>query len=159
MRPKLPFFIFLGSNFTKLMLVELQNFIQNENTLNSGPKMYCLGTFKPKFEKNIAILEISTSEFVKMQSFTFNKKIKQIKKKEKKKKKNQIWDQNCLIWCCYWIEIWKKYHYIWNHQFWSCQSFMLLDQNCLIWVFLNWNLKNLLSYLKSTNSSLSKIHF
>ena len=76
--------------------------------------MSYLGTFEPKFEKTIVIFEISTFEFVKMQSFTLNrKKPKRNKHKNKtkkttkkqKKKKNKIWDQNCLIGCWFWIGI------------------------------------------------------
>ena len=29
------------------------------------------------------------------------------------------------------------------------------DQNCLLWVFYEWNLKKILSYLKSASSNLS----
>ena len=50
--------------------------------------MSYLGTFKPKFEKTIVIFEISTFEFVKMQSFTLNQK-KPKRNKHKNKKKQQ----------------------------------------------------------------------
>ena len=124
MRPKLPFFIFLGSNFTKLMLVELQNFIQNENTLNSGPKMYCLGTFKPKFEKkychtwNQHLWICQNAKFHVQQKNKTNKK----KRKEKEKKSN----------------LGPKLSYL----------VLLLD----------WNLKKVSLYLKSSILKLSKFH-
>ena len=50
--------------------------------------MSYLGTFEPKFEKTIVIFEISTFEFVKMQSFTLNQK-KPKRNKHKNKKKQQ----------------------------------------------------------------------
>ena len=50
--------------------------------------MSYLGTFEPKFEKTIVIFEISTFEFVKMQSFTLNQKKTQ-KNKHKNNKNNK----------------------------------------------------------------------
>ena len=46
--------------------------------------MSYLGAFRSKLEKTIAIFEISTFEFVRIQSFMLNKK-------------TLIFDQNCLI--------------------------------------------------------------
>ena len=50
--------------------------------------MSYLGTFEPKFEKTIVIFEISTFEFVKMQSFTLNQTKTQKKQTQKQNKKN-----------------------------------------------------------------------
>ena len=44
-----------------------------------------LDVFRLKFEETIAIFEISTAEFVTMQKFMQNKKLR-------------IWDQKCLTW-------------------------------------------------------------
>ena len=57
-----------------LETVKLQNFIQNEKTLNLGPKLHGLDNFKLELEKAIIIFEISTFKFVKMQSFMLKKK-------------------------------------------------------------------------------------
>ena len=65
--------VFLGKNFKKpiaifeisaLKLVYLQNFTKKQRYLNLGPKMPALCIFGLEFENNIAILEISTHEFV-----------------------------------------------------------------------------------------------
>ena len=54
--------------------------------------MSYLDTFEPKLEKTIVIFEISTFEFVKMQSFTLNQKNPKetnTKTKQKKQQKNR----------------------------------------------------------------------
>ena len=53
--------------------VELQSFIQSVKSLNLGPKIPYLGIFRLKFVETIVTFEISTFEFVKMQSFMLKK--------------------------------------------------------------------------------------
>ena len=57
---------------------------------------------------------------------------------------------------------WKNYCRVWNHhlEFVKMQRSMLRkkiwDKNCFIWVLWDWNLKKLLSHLKSKPLDLSK---
>ena len=73
----------------------------------------------------------------------------------------------------FWTGICKQYCHIWNHHPQICiiakfcgktkmpkfgtkmPYLSILDQKCLILVFLGWNFKKLLAYLKSTPSNLS----
>ena len=60
-------------------------FHANNKFFNLGPEIPYLGIFRHKCEKKFAIFEISTLEFIAMQRFVQNKRLK-------------IFDQKCLIW-------------------------------------------------------------
>ena len=94
--------------FSNFKYVIKQYFTQNKQFSNLEPKMSYLCNFRLKVWKVIAIIEISTLEFIKMQSF---------------------------------LQKWK---------------FLNVDQVGHFWAFLDWNLKKLMIYLKSSPSSLSK---
>ena len=63
-----------------------------------------------------------------------------------------------------WLRILKNYCHIRNQHPqirqnckipWENENASIYDQKCLIWVFLGWNLKTILSYLKSAAWNLS----
>ena len=82
--------------------------------------MSYLGTFEPKFEKTIVIFEISTFEFVKMQSFTLNQKKTQKNKhknnknnkKQKKKKKIKFGTKIVVLGVGFGLEFEKSLSYL-----------------------------------------------
>ena len=73
------------------LFVELQSLIQNENTLNSAPKMSYLGTFKPKFEKLLSYLKSAPLNLskCKVSHKTKKKQKKQTQKQQNKKQKKK----------------------------------------------------------------------
>ena len=63
----------------------------------------------------------------------------------------------------FWVEIWKQFFHIWNQlsqiciiaKFCKKQKCLNLGPKMLILVFLGWNLKTIMSYLKPAPSNLS----
>ena len=109
--------------------------------------MPCFCIFGLEFQKTIAIFEISTLEFVKLQNFV-----------EKWKCLNLVPKMPYLR--IFGLEFENNLSYLisapsnlsnrkTSRKNKNCQNW---DQKCLIWVFLGWNL---MSYLKSTPSNLS----
>ena len=104
-----------------------------------------LGTFMPEFEKTIVIFEISTFEFVKIQSFKLKKNKLNLKPKlsymgilDWNLKKLLLYLKSAPSNLSYCKASYKK-------------KLWVLDQNLL-----GYNLKKLLSYLKSAHSNMSK---
>ena len=120
--------------------------------LNLGPKMPYLGIFRQKFKTNMIIFEISTLEF------DFSGKFREKSKMPKFETKSALFGYFFLA------GTWKQKCHIWNqyHRISLIAKFRKKAKisnfgttNALFGYFLNWNLKTILSYLKSAPSNLS----
>ena len=113
--------------------------------LKFGTKKALLKYFGQQFWKTIVIFEISTLEFALLQSFVQKIKILKFGKK-------------------FGTGTWKYCCHIWNQRPQICLAakfgakvkiLKFGTKNTWFWVFLDWKLKIILSYLKSTPSDLS----
>ena len=153
----------LFGHFGAIILKKLLSYLKSAPlNQNFGPKMPYLGIFGQGFEKNY--FHICNQ----------HPQIYLIAKFRGKTKMPKFGTKNALF-ACFWVVILKQYCHISNQHVRICliatfrgktkmpkfgtKNVLLgiFEKKCLIWVFLDWNCKRLLSFLKSTHSNFSKM--